>query len=366
MRTHFTDVSVRALKPKNKQYRAWDTKTPGFGISVNGHSKSWVVMYGPKRTLRVLGRFPDIPLADARKKALVYLGTQPEASNAPKFSDALPLFLESHGKKLKESSKTELERTLRRHFLPVLGSRHLDKITHQQIVGIIEDIKAPSEALHAYKDVRTFFSWSVPRYIPYSPCEGLKPPHKYTPRTRVLDDDELAKVWQYADDVGYPFGHILKLLIITGQRYGEIASLTWKQTEDRRFFFPQTKNGRAHTIPYTTLAAEVLLAIPKLDDMLFPGRGGKPWNGPGKAQWLMRKSLGIPHFTIHDLRRTWASKNAEWTLPHVLERALNHSSGQISGVAAIYNRFSYQSELQVCYDAWEKRLRLILRASKAA
>ena len=83
MRSHLTDVTVRALKPAEKQYRVWDTKTPGLGMTVNGHTKSWIVMYGQKRTLQVLGRCPELSLADAKRKALVYLGTQPETSNAP-------------------------------------------------------------------------------------------------------------------------------------------------------------------------------------------------------------------------------------------------------------------------------------------
>jgi hypothetical protein len=80
MRAHLTDVSVRAFAASDKQVKVWDTKTPGFGVRINGRTKSWIVMYGQARTLKVLGRYPELSLADARKQALVYLGAQPNPS----------------------------------------------------------------------------------------------------------------------------------------------------------------------------------------------------------------------------------------------------------------------------------------------
>ena len=89
MRLQLTDLSIKSLKPlSEKQLKVWDTRTPGFGIRVNGNSKSWIVMYGKSRRLKTLGRYPTISLSDARRKALVVLGTQPEASTAPTFPDA--------------------------------------------------------------------------------------------------------------------------------------------------------------------------------------------------------------------------------------------------------------------------------------
>lgn len=77
MRAQLTDITVRSLKPEpGRQLKVWDTKTPGFGVRVNGRTKSWIVMFGRKRQLQVLGQYPDTPLAEARKKALVVLGTR--------------------------------------------------------------------------------------------------------------------------------------------------------------------------------------------------------------------------------------------------------------------------------------------------
>src|SRR3982074_2953879 len=116
MRAHLTDVSVRALKPAAKQYRVWDTKTPSFGVAVNGRTKSWIVMYGTQRVLKVLGRYPDLPLSDARKKALVHLGTQPPQTRAPRFANAVQEFLEQHYADKRPHVKSEAKRHLERHF----------------------------------------------------------------------------------------------------------------------------------------------------------------------------------------------------------------------------------------------------------
>ena len=69
MRAHLTEVGVRALKARDKQYKVWDSSTRGFGVLVGGQAKSWIVMYGQNRRLKVLGRYPVLPLAEARKAA---------------------------------------------------------------------------------------------------------------------------------------------------------------------------------------------------------------------------------------------------------------------------------------------------------
>src|SRR4051812_45178012 len=98
MRAPLTDASVRSLKPADKQTKVWDTKTRGFGILINGHTKTWIVMYGAKRTLKTLGRYPDVSLAAARQEALVYLATKPEVVVSPRFEPTATAFLAEHYK----------------------------------------------------------------------------------------------------------------------------------------------------------------------------------------------------------------------------------------------------------------------------
>jgi integrase len=192
----------------------------------------------------------------------------------------------------------------------------------------------------------------------------MKMPAKYVPRQRVLTYKELKTVWKAADHEGYPFGTFLKMLILTGQRTAEINSLRFDyiDTEQRSITLPETKNGRKHTFPYGEILASVLREIPRKEGYLFPGRDlNKPYAGGGKQKWQLDRKLTLEPWTLHDLRRTFATNLAELRIvPHVIERLLNHSSGTISGVAAIYNRFQYVDEMRAAIVAMETRLTSLL------
>lgn len=328
MRALLTDITVRSLKPEpGRQLKVWDTKTRGFGLRVNGRTKSWIVMFGRKRQLKVLGQFPDTPLSDARKKALVLLGSAKQTGASVRFSEALDAFYEIHVPTLKPRTQGEIRRTLNRHFLPEFKTKKLADITHREVARVTDRlIETPSEAWHAFKDARTFFNWCVPRYIPHSPCAGLKSPTRYVPRKRVLSYDEIKTIWRALEKVDYPFSHIVQLLILTGCRYGEIVSLRWSFIDKAKFTItlPNTKNRDAHTFPYGALVAGVLERVPRFNstDLLFPGReDDKPWNGAGKAKWQLHKTCKIASWQLLDCRRTFGTKLAELKVPATHRRA---------------------------------------------
>ena len=334
MRTHLTEITVRSLKPiAGKQLKVWDNTTPGFGVRVNDRTKSWIVMFGKTRRLKVLGRYPVVPLAVARKKAFAALADISEQRPRVAFDDALQLFLDIHGQKLKPSSKGNLERTIRRNFK--FGRKPLERITQQDIASVIDGrVATPSEACHALKDARTFFKWCVGRrYVPCSPCDGIAMPARYIPRQRVLSDDELKRVWIAAEAMGYPYGHIVKLLVLTGQRKSEIGALRFEfvNGQDQTITLPDTKNGRAHTFPMGSIAQEIIKGVPRDGEWLFMGRvKGQPYNGWNKHKNELDKLSGTTGWTLHDLRRTFATNLAAIRVPiHVTEKLLNHVSGTI-------------------------------------
>ncbi len=200
----------------------------------------------------------------------------------------------------------------------------MDKITHEDIAKALDQIKAPSTRAHALKDIKAFFNWCVPRYIPVSPCVGFKMP-PYKPRQRVLADDELRRVWLAAEGMRYPFGSIVQLLILTGQRKSEIGTLQWPFISDGKITLPETKNGREHTFPLGTLAQSVLPQAPADKGLvyLFHGSEGKPYNGWGKHLKELHKNSATSDWTLHDLRRTFASGMAALGMPiHVVEKLL--------------------------------------------
>lgn len=108
-------------------------------------------------------------------------------------------------------------------------------------------------------------------------------------------------------------------------------------------------NGRTHEVPLSDLALEIIEAIPKINnhDLLFSTNGKRPVSGFGRIKKAIDRNSGVENWRLHNLRRTCASGMARIRVAfHVVEKVLNHSSGQISGVAAVYNRYGYEAEKQ--------------------
>jgi integrase len=351
----FTDIGLRSL-PEGLYF---DEKTPAFGIRVGKNRKTWIVLKEPNRTKLRLGHYPDISLADARKKALVAIGTPMEVRvKAPSFPEARQHYLDQGN--WRPRSRYQVTRNLTRHFS---WQSPIDKITHQDVVEVIEGIAGKSQAAHAFKDIRSFFNWCVPRYLKSSPCHGLKPPAQNAPRARVLSEQELRAVWNAAEDYGYPFGSIVQLLILTGQRRGEIAALRsdWVKDEAIRFPAEITKNGREHVLPIGHIANSIIDGI-KSKGLLFQARGSEsPFSGFAASKKSIDAKCKIALWTLHDLRRTFATNLAALGTPiHVTEKLLNHVSGTTSGIVGIYQRHSYMDEMRKAVRQWEIRLAEIL------
>ena len=351
----FTDLAIQSLPPGLH----FDERTPSFGIRIGVYRKTWLVLKGDNRTKVRLGHYPDLSLAEARRKALVALGSPLAPKSSMSFQDAKAAFLALP--RWKPRSLSVLESSLK-HFA---WTRQLDKITHEDVATALEAIKAPSARAHALKDIRTFFNWCVPRYLPSSPATGLVMDSQPT-RSRVLSDEELVKVWRAAELIGYPFGHIVMMLILTGQRRSEIGSLRAEYIHGDRITLPPevTKNGREHTFPLTVMAATLL---PSLDGFVFrPTRDTRSatghFNAWSKSHAALLTASGTKDWTLHDLRRTFSTKMAALKVrQEVTEKLLNHVSGSISGVAAIYNRHSYFEEMTEALALYETHLQTLLR-----
>jgi integrase len=254
----------------------------------------------------------------------------------------------------------------------------LAKITFHTLSEITDALAdTPSEQAHALAVARTFFKWCArpPRkYIQHSPLDGLQLTIGKS-RKRTLTDDELVRVWLAAEEQGYPHGTTVQLLMLTGQRRGEVGGLQWPwiAEKDRTVTLPEwiTKNSVQHTFPYGEMAAQIFETIPRRNstDLLFPSRcaDDRPFSGWSKFKKEMKD--GVPHWTLHDLRRTFATKLAEFRVaPHVVERLLNHKFGSISNktdgvvsaVAEVYNRYAYLPEMRDAIAKWEAHLRALL------
>ncbi|MEM7545377.1 MAG: site-specific integrase [Pseudomonadota bacterium] len=351
-----TDLRIKQLKaPEEGQKTFFDDGLRGFGVRVSqGGSKSFVVMYGPKRRLRTLGRYPSLSLADARKEAkriqaeVLDLDTLRPQSERVSFEVARTRFLTASKRKNRERTYADYHRLLHRHFS---YTQNLVELTRSDIMRSIDRLSAtPSEQQHAFVTLRIMLNWCVKQgYIDHSPLPPMS--FKSAARSNVVSDEDLKAIWQRSEEVGYPYGSIIRLLILSGQRRGEIASLRRSWLEDDLIVFPATftKNRREHRLPISPLIQAELDNLPEIGDLFFPARGSedRPFNGWGKSKERFDAPIQVEAYTLHDLRRTFSSNMARIGTPiHVTEKLLNHVSGTLSGVAAVYNRYSYQDEMQ--------------------
>lgn len=359
-----TDIAVRNLKPQSPQVTYWDASLPAFGVRVGQESKTFVVIYGRERKRTTIGRYPALTLAQARQRAKELLaertlGIRP-AKPTLSFEEALALFLTAYRQKNREATGDETERLLRRHFS---FKKRVAEIATDDVTKVIDGIAATSTATHAFVAARTFFNWLVRRrQIPSSPMQGLELPHRAIARDRVLTEEELVAVWNAATD---DIGDLVHLLILTGQRVGQFTALrgSWIDRDKQLIKWPADamKGNRAHTIPYGDMAKEIIERRYRHGFMFTGNNPEKPFTNFSMAKKRYDLVCRIPAWTLHDLRRTFATQNAAWTPPHVLERILAHSSGQISGVAAIYNHHSYAPEMQDAFRLWEEKLQSLVR-----
>jgi integrase len=362
-----TDLQIKRMKAPDKgQQTYFDDAVRGFGVRVSqGGSKTFVVLLGKARKRRTIGRYPDISLSEARAMAKraqadflldgeVIAETKPTIS----FSNARDRFLADCDVRTKPRTAAEYRRLLYSHFS---FDKSVDTISRTSITDAIEAIRnTPSEQKHAFVAIRTMMNWCRKRgIIEASPVPALS--FTSEPRSRVLSDDELRAVWRRAEGYGYPYGRIIQLLVLTGQRRGEIAGLRCSWIEGDVIVFPPgfTKNKREHVVPLGAHAMQIVAGLPESSDLLFPARGAedRPFNGWSKSKLAFDNGIEVPDYTLHDLRRTFSSTMARLATPiHVTEKLLNHVSGTISGVAAIYNRHSYLGEMRQAIAAYDDHL----------
>jgi integrase len=259
------------------------------------------------------------------------------------------------------------------------------------------------QANRTLERLRALFNWAVEKdRLASSPITGMKPPTKEQARDRALGDDELRWLWTASSESDYPFGPLVKLLVLTAQRRDEVAGMEWPEVDfvKNSWSIPRhkMKNGRAHEVQLSTAAIEVLRSIPRVSDSLvFTTTGKTAVSGFSKVKvrldaamikarrrWLdlpendddYRKALKLPagmplpveisHWIIHDLRRTAATGMARLNFPpHVVDKVLNHASGTIRGVAAVYNGFKYLDERCAALEAWGRYVTAVVTKGPA-
>lgn len=366
MKMRLTDLWVKKLSlPEKGQVTHWDETTPGFGVRCSSKRKSYVVMYGRDRRLKTLGRHPDLSLSEARKRAKLFQATQVQAGG----HDAVFEYQAVVEEYLRDCHQRLRGSTLKGYVLyltHISFEGPISDITQGQVIRAIERYtKSPSSQNYAFTTFKVFFNWAVRRqFLAANPLNGLKRPNKTRPRERVLSDEELQTLLKHTHEHRGRFNDIVTLLALTGQRKGEIANLMWSEIDDDLLVLSadRTKNKREHAVPLGAQALALLHDIEGGSQYVFgTPADDKPYNGWSRSQRRIVKDTGLEHFTLHDLRRTFSTIHAKMGTPiHVTEKLLNHVSGTISGVAAVYNRHSYMEEMREAVARYDEYIAKLL------
>jgi integrase len=377
MKKALTARRVVAVAPGASRQEIPDAYLPGLYLVVQpSGAKSWAVRYRHNGRPRknTLGPYPAVDLKTARQLGAKALRAAAEGRDvaAEKKQAAKPAgnvetvveeFVERHIRRTyRQRPSREAERLLRVHVVAAWRGRPIGSITRADIRAMLDKIvdDAPIMANRVHSITRKLFNWCLEREIlPASPIAGIKPPAAESSRDRVLTDDELRRVWGAAEEMGFPFGPLVELLILTGQRRGEVAGMEWAEIdlEKRLWTLPRerVKNDRRHEVPLSAQSIAIIKQVPRISDrFVFSLDGEKPINGFGKNRDRINALLpGMPPWTIHDLRRSAASGMARLgvTLP-VIEKVLNHVSGSFAGIVGIYQRHDFADEKRNALETW--------------
>ena len=216
--------------------------------------------------------------------------------------------------------------------------------------------------------VRRMFGWCVERdLLEHSPADRVAAPGPNSSRERVLDEQELAAIWKAAGSIGHPYGHMIRLLILTGLRRQEVAGMEWNELDldGKLWTIPavRMKKSREQLVPLSDAALKVIAELQKVRikdaKYVFTLNGKKPVNGFSAAKKELdeeiKKVAGwtIDNWTFHDIRRTLSTGLAEMGVNlQVAEKILAHESGSLAGVAGIYNRYTFLEERREALDRW--------------
>jgi len=363
-------VVVSGLKTTATYY---DEKTPAFGLRVGKTKKTWFVVRGRERLRTKIGQYPIVSLADARKEARRLLTEKLIVSERFTFNEAYDQFKVALASR-KERTQYDYKRVLERYLQPTLGKKKLSDISYEDITAITDPLSR-GERRNTLAVGRTFFRWCVRpprRYLKHSPLEGVELP-KAGKRKRILNDEELIAVWHATGRQGYPHGSVCRLLILTGQRVGEIANLRrpWINEKDQLITLPEwvCKNNKEHTFPYGDLVADILAEIPRRNDtdLLFPCRVSEDRPISGWSKFKKQLDDGVPGWTLHDLRRTYRSIHGQiGTAPETAERLINHAAAVQTDVEAIYDRWHYIPQMRSAVLAFDEHFISLLKKENDA
>jgi integrase len=383
--TSLTSAAVERIKPPaTGQTDHFDRGFPGLCLRVShGGAKAWSYVFRAHGKVRriTLGRWPAMSLGEARDawreaRKAVDRGENP-ARQKPADADSFESVMAEWLKRDQAENRctAEVERALRRDVLPAFEGRSITTIGRRDVLDVLDaivDRGAPIMARRTAAHLHRFFRWAVGRgVIEASPMADLPKPAAPKARERVLSDAELAAVWEAAERVGWPFGPVVKLLILTGARRNEIAALRWSEIHGDRIELAgeRMKAGEAHMIPLSSAAVTIIEGLSRIAkcDFVFTTTGQTHVSGWSRSKELLDRAAAeiagqpLPEWRLHDIRRTVATGLQRLGMRlEAIEAVLGHTGGSRAGIVGVYQRHSFTDEKRTALDAWARHVEMII------
>jgi integrase len=368
-----TDAAVAALTvPKGRsEIIAFDDSVPGFGVRLRqGGSKRYIFQYKVNGTNRRV-TFKGVNVKQARAAAQILaakvtLGTDPALEKESAHDAAGDTFKRCLDRYLARPQGRRRERTLqevRRHLernLVSLHRLHIKKIDRRRVADELARLTVENGAVQSNRtrsSLSAFLGWCVREgYLDINAAAQTNK-HEETPRSRVLDDQELVAVWNALPERG-DYRDIVRLLILTGQRLREISELRWSEIalNEATITLPssRTKNHKQHIIPLSEPALAILTGRERGERDLVFGTGAHGFGGLSKRKRQLDETAKLKTaWVIHDIRRSVATGLAALGVqPHIVECVLGHVGGFKAGVSGVYNLHAYEAEKRAALDLW--------------
>jgi integrase len=287
----------------------------------------------------------------------------------------------------KERKAKDVERELQ-GFISAWGHRPIASIKPADVALMIETTVKRGKRAQAHNEfghIRRLFRWAIPLYVEHSPCAQLSPKRligERTRRDRVLSDAEISALWKASEPLGYPYGPLYRLLLLTGLRLSEVSEAAWGEFDfkERVWTIPAARmkktgsEAKPHMVPLTDAILEVIEMLPRFPNgkFLFSSRNGMQpikavyFGGPKiKLDGLLQQIMGDkpPDWTNHDIRRTVRTKLSALRIPEeVREAVLAHAR---PGIKGHYDMHHYLDEKRDALTQWAAKLSDIVEPSKS-
>jgi integrase len=375
----FTDKMLKGLKPpKTGQVDVWDSGTPCFGIRVGQKTRTFFVgarVKGQGYRRITIGTYPETTLAMARAEAWKIIddakrGVGPEqkrkATEKGTFGAIAAAFMQDYASQ--HRTRSEMQREINVD-LAVWHDIQITDIKRKDIKELVR-VKArtaPIMANRLLSLITKIFNWAVKEeYVEASPAMQIDRPGQEVERERSLSAEEIRTVWAAFDKLGYPYGPLFKLLLVTGQRRGEVAGMKWSEITGEGWRLPaeRAKKGKGHLVPLSSLAREIIDGAPEIGEFVFRSRTDAPLQSWSRTARRLRKLCGpMEPWRLHDLRRTFATHLRSLGVDRlIVSKLLNHAEG---GVTKIYDRYTADPEKTAAMERWANRLREIIGGAPA-